>query len=92
MATLIAGALGRNAPDRLGLYRAFLSKYSDVRYSQLFTPDSGGNVSRDQLFVDGRNYNVTVTSGCVQFRDGQFLLVLKTRFARVRRDCDEAPR
>lgn len=92
MATLIAGALGRNAPDRLGLYRAFLSKFSDGRYSPLFLPDGGGSVSREQLVADGRNYNVAITSGCVQFRDDQFLLVLKTRFARVRRDCDETPR
>lgn len=92
MGTLIAGALGRNAPDRLGLYRAFLSKYSDEKYTSLFTPDTRGEVSREQLSADGRNYNVAITAGCVQFRDDQFLLVLKTRFAKVRRDCDEAPR
>lgn len=88
MATLIAGALGRNAPDRLPLYRAFLSQYSDARRS-LFGPESEGRVSTDHLSVEGRNYNVTITFGCVQFRDGQFLLMLKTQFARTRRDCDE---
>ena len=86
MGTLIAGALGRNAPDRLGLYRAFLSKYSDERYTSLFMPDTRGEVSREQLSADGRNYSVAITAGCVQFRDDQFLLVLKTRFAKVRRD------
>jgi hypothetical protein len=90
MATLIAGALQRNAPDRLPLYRAFLSKYSDTSNRFRLGPESAGKVSTDQLSVEGRNYNVTATFGCVQFRDSQFLLMLKTQFARTRRSCDES--
>jgi hypothetical protein len=92
MATLIAGALGRNAPDRLGLYRAFLLKYTSTDFSSLFALGSSGSVSKDQLVVEGRKYNVAIAVGCVQFRDDQFLLVLKTRFAKARGDCDETPK
>ncbi|OAF00683.1 hypothetical protein AYJ54_31045 [Bradyrhizobium centrolobii] len=92
MATLLAGALGRNAPDRLPLYRAFLERYSDSRFRSLFGPESAEKIQRDQLSAGGRNYSVAITFGCVQFRDEQFLLMLKTQYARARRDCDDGAR
>jgi hypothetical protein len=85
MGVMMAAALARHASDRLPLYRAFVERYSDARFHNLFSPDGG--VSSDRLSAGGRNYEVFIAFGCVQFRDNSFLLLVKTQFARER-SCD----
>jgi hypothetical protein len=90
MGVMLASALFRHASDRLLLYRAFLDRYSDARSFSLFSPGQT-RAESDTLSAGGRNYSVSIAFGCLQFRDGPFLLVVKTQFARQRGNCDDPP-
>jgi hypothetical protein len=91
MSVLMAASLLLYAPERLPLAEAFGARYSDPRFgASLMEPQS--RIERDKLSAGNRNYEIVLAFGCAQARDGAFFLMIKTRFAVQRGNCDEDSR
>ena len=96
MSVLMAASLVQHAPERLQLAEAFFSKYSGNPLLSggpgQFPATRQDGLSRDTLVAGDRLYNIVLSFGCVQARDRSFFLMIKTRFATQKSDCDEERR